>query len=228
MNKEGEEKKQGTKQNIYEVLKASYYSGKVKPSLNKIIVELENDAENLELSLLACQCLARIKDFDELPKFADVCIKLAPKNADGYYYKGLALQHSKGKEQEALKNFNEALVLDPNNTSYLKSKAATHFLLYTDYHLPIKFAEKHRLKAEESLLNIVALIEEKESPNYKEYLTIADVCILLSRTMDAKKYYLKAVNAYNSTDSLDQDTNIYKDIIKAQKACIKLSEKFTE
>ena len=56
-----EVKKKVTKGNTYETLKALYYSGKVKPSLNKIIVELELYPENLELSLLACQCLIRTK-----------------------------------------------------------------------------------------------------------------------------------------------------------------------
>ena len=51
-----------TKKETYKTLKALYYSGKVKPSLNKIIVELENDPKNLELSLLACQCLVRTKN----------------------------------------------------------------------------------------------------------------------------------------------------------------------
>ncbi len=222
------EKKEEMKGEIYETLKALYYSGKVKPSLNKILIELKNDSENLELSLLACQCLVRTKNFDDLSKYADVSIKLAPKVAGGYYYKGLAIQHTKGKEQEALKNFNEALILDPDNTAYLKSKATTHLLLYTDYHLPIKFAEKHRAKAEVGLLRIIELIEQKENPDYKDFLTIADVSIMVSRNLDAKKYFIKAVNAFNTSDTEKQDMNIYKDIIKAQKACIKLTEKFTE
>ena len=52
----------------YDALKASYYSGKVKPSLNKILVELENDSKNLELTLLACECLVRTKNFNETPR----------------------------------------------------------------------------------------------------------------------------------------------------------------
>ena len=55
-----------TKSETYATLKALYFSGKVKPSLNKILVELKNDPENLELSLLACQCLVRTKNFDDL------------------------------------------------------------------------------------------------------------------------------------------------------------------
>jgi len=228
MSKEVKEKKEVTKKDSYDTLKALYYSGKVKPSLNKILVELKNDSENLELSLLACQCLVRTKNFDELSSYADVSIKLAPEIAGGYYYKGVAFQSTKGKEQEALKNFNEALTLDPDNTIYLKSKATTHLLLYTDYHLPINFAEKHRVKAEVSLLKIIELIEQKDNPDYIDFLTIGEVSIMLSRTLDAKKYFIKAVNAFNASDESKQDINIYKDIIKAQKACIKLMEKFTE
>ena len=228
MSKQVKEKNEVMKRDTYQTLKALYYSGKVKPSLNKILIELDNDPENLELSLLACQCLVRTKNFDELSSYADASIKLAPEVAGGYYYKGVAFQSTKGKEQEALKNFNEALTLDSDNTIYLKSKATTHLLLYTDYHLPIKFAEKHRVKAEVSLLKIIELIEQKENPDYIDYLTIADVSIMLSRTLDAKKYYIKAVNAFNTSDISTQDTNIYKDIIKAQKSCIKLMEKFTE
>jgi len=228
MSKEIKEKKKVLKRDTYETLKALYYSGKVKPSLNKILVELENDSKNLELSLLACQCFERTKNFDELSSYADVSIKLAPKIAGGYYYKGVAFQHTKGKEQEALKNFNEALTLDPDNTVYLKSKAVTHLLLYTDYHLPIKFAEKHRVKAEVSLLKIIELIEQKGNSDYIDFWTIGDVSIMLSRNLEAKKYFIKAVNAFNTSDKSKQDINIYKDIIKAQKACIKLMEKFTE
>ena len=228
MSKEVKEKKKVVKRNTYETLKTLYYSGKVKPSLNKIVTELENDSENLDLSLLACQCLLRTKNFDELSSYADVSIKLAPKNSGGYYYKGVAFQHTKGKEQEALKNFNDALALDPDNTVYLKSKATTHLLLYTDYHLPIKFAEKHRVKAEVSLLKIIELIEQKGNPDYIDFLTTGDASIMLSQNLDAKKYYIKAVNAFNTSDESKQDINIYKDIIKAQKACIKLMEKFTE
>jgi tetratricopeptide (TPR) repeat protein len=226
--KEVKEKKKVVKRNTYKTLKALYYSGKVKPSLNKIVAELENDSENLDLTLLACQCLLRTKNFDELSSYADVSIKLAPKNAGGYYYKGVSFQHTKGKEQEALKNFNEALTLDPDNIVYLKSKATTHLLLYTDYHLPIKFAEKHRVKAEVSLLKIIELIEQKENPDYIDFLTTGDASIMLSQSLDAKKYYIKAVNAFNTSDESKQDINIYKDLIKAQKACIKMMEKFTE
>ena len=228
MSKEKKEKKEVMKGETYKTLKALYYSGKVKPSLNKILIELKNDSENLELSLLACQCLVRTKNFDELSKYADVSIKLDPKIAGGYYYKGVAVQHTKGKEQEALKNFNEALTLDPDNTIYLKSKATTHLLLFTDYHLPIKFAEKHRDKAKESLLKIIELIEQKENPDYIDFFTIGEVSTLLSRNLDAKKYFINAVNAFNTSDKSKQDINIYKDIIKAQKACIKLMDKIIE
>nr|MDA3953223.1 hypothetical protein [Bacteroidales bacterium] len=217
MSKEKKAKKDVMKGETYKTLKALYYSGKVKPSLNKILIELKNDSENLELSLLACQCLVRTKNFDELSKYADVSIKLDPKIAGGYYYKGVAVQHTKGKEQEALKNFNEALTLDPDNTIYLKSRATTHLLLFTDYHLPLKFAEKHRDKAKESLLKIIELIEQNENPDYIDFFTIGEVSTLLSRNLDAKKYFIKAVNAFNTSDKSKQDINIYKDIIKAQK-----------
>lgn len=228
MSKEVKGKKKVITRNIYETLKALYYSGKVKPSLNKILVELENDSKNLKLSLLACQCLLRSKIFDELSTYAEVSINLAPKNAAGYYYKGMAFQYTKGKEQEALKNFNEALTLDPDNTVYLKSKATTHLLLYKDYDLPIKFAEKHRIKAQECLSKVIALIEQKGKPDYIDFLTIGDVSIMVSQPLDAKKYFIKAVNAFNTSDESKQDLNIYKDIIRSQKACIKLMAKFTE
>jgi len=228
MSKVVKEKKKVVKIDTYESLKALYNSGKVKPTLNKTIAALEKDSENLELVLLACQCLERTQDIDKLSFYADVLIKLDPKNADGYYYKGVALKYTKGKEQEALKNFNEALSIDPDNTIYLKSKASTHFALYTDYHLPLKFAEKHRVKTEESLLKVIELIEQKQNPNYIELLTIADVFILLSKGIRAKKYYLKAVMLYNATDEAEQDKNIFKDIIKAQNACQKFLDKVTD
>ena len=212
----------------YEKLKALYYSGKVKPSLNKILVVLVSDAKNLDLILLACECLVRTRDFDKLSSCADGAIKLNSKNPEGYYYKGVALQHTKGKEQEALINFNEAIALDPKNAVFLKAKATTHLALFTDDHLPIKLADKHRNKGEESLLKVVSLIEQKENPDYVDFLTIGDVSITINRNVDAKKYYIKAVNAFNKSDESNQDMNVYKDIIKSQKACIKLMEKFTE
>jgi hypothetical protein len=101
-------------------------------------------------------------------------------------------------------------------------------LLFKDYDLPISFAEKHRVKAEVSLLRVIELIEEKENPDYREFLTVADVNMMINKALNAKMYYLKAVNAYDEADELDQDKNLYKDIVKAQKACIKLLEKFTE
>ena len=228
MSKAKVEKKEVTKEDIYNTLRDSYYSGKVKPTLNKILVELENDSENLDLTLLACECLVRTKNFNDLSKLADASIKLDAKSAKGYYYKGLAVQNTKGKEQEALKNFNEALTLDPDNTNYLKSKAITHLSLFTDYHLPLSFAKKYRTKAEESLLKIVELIEQKEDRDYKDYLTIGDVSTLLSRNLDAKMYFIKAVNAYEAADKSNQDKNVYKDIIKAQKACIKLMDTYVK
>ena len=228
MSKEKKEKKVVMKGETFETLRALYYSGKVKPSLNKILIELENDSENLELSLLACQCLVRSKNFSELSKYADVSIKLDPKNAEGYYYKGVAVKHTKGKEQEALKNFNEALTLDPDNTIYLKSKATTHLLLFTDYHLPLNFAEKHKIKAADSLLKIVGLIEQKENPDYIDFWTIADSSTMLGRNLNAKKYFIRAVDAFNTSDNSKQDMNIYKDIIKAQKACVKLMNTIIE
>ncbi len=228
MTKEVKKKKKVIKSDTYETLKALYYSGKVKPSLNKMLVLLKNDSENLELTLLACQCLVRTKNFDELSSYADASIKLAPKNGEGYYYKGVALHHTKGKEQEALKNFNEALALSPDNIVYLKSKGATHLMLYTDYHLPLNFAEKHKVKAQESLLKIIELIEQKENPTYVDFLATAEVNTMLSQNIDAKKYFIKAVNAFAASNESKQDMNIYKDLIKAQKGCIRLLAKFTE
>jgi len=228
MSKEKKEKKEVVKGETVETLRTLYYSGKVKPTLNKILIELKNDSENLDLTLLACQCLVRTKNFNELSKFADVAIQLDPMAAEGYYYKGLAIQHTKGKEQKAIKNFKKALTLDPDNTIYLKSKAITHLLLYKDFHLPVSFAEKYKAKAEVSLLKIIELIEQKENPDYIDFWTIADVSTILSRNPDAKKYFIKAVNAFNASDKSEQDLNVYKDIIKAQKACIKLMDKIIE
>ncbi len=223
-----EEQMKEDNNNIYESLKTMYYSGKVKPSFNKIKAELKSDPENQELSLLACKCLERMKDFDTLLIYANAVIKLAPKNGQGYYYKGVALQHVKGKEQEALKNFNEAIKLDPENTLFLKSKASTHLLLFKDFDLPISFADKHRIKAEESLLKVMALVEPNENAHYQEFLTLAEVKMMLDKTLEAKMFYLKAVNSYEKADESEQDKNIYKDIIKGQKASIRLLEKFTE
>ena len=222
------EKKKEENKNTYESLKELYYSGKVRPSLNKITAALETDPENLGLTLLACQVLQRTKEFDRLSAHADVVIKMAADIADGYYFKGAALQQVKGKEQEALVNFNKALKIDPDNTLYLKNKATTHLSLYKDYDLPLKFAEQHRVKAETALLKVVALMEQKENPDYLAYFTLAEVNMMMEQALNAKMYYLKAVNAYEDTDASDQDYNIYKDIVKAQKQCIKLLEKFTE
>jgi len=222
------ENKKEEKGNIYESLKTLYYSGKVKPSLNKIIPALEDDPENLEITLLACQVLERAKDFDSLVTYAERVIKLAPEMTDGYYYKGVALQFVKGKEQEAVKNFNKALELDPDNLLCLKSKATTHLLLFKDFDLPIKFADKHRIKAENCLLKVIELVEQKAKPDYKEFYVLAEVNMMVEQALNAKMYYLKAVNDYEARDESEQDKNIYKDIIKAQKKCIKQLEKFTE
>ncbi len=220
--------KKEVKRETSETLTALYYSGKVKPTLNKTLIELKNDSENIELTLLACECLVRTKNFEDLSVYADVSLTLDPKSAAGNYYKGVAVQHKKGQEQEALKSFNEALTLDPDNTTYLKSKAITHLSLFTDYHLPLKFAEKHRVKAEESLLKIIELIDQKEKPDYKDFLIYADVSTMLSRNVVAKKYCIKAINDFETTDKSMQDINIYKDIIKVQKTSIKLMDKIIE
>ncbi len=214
--------------NTFESLKALYYSGKVRPSLNKVTAELDNDSENLELTLLACQILERTKEFDRLSSYADAVIKLSPEISDGYYYKGVALQFVKGKEQEALQNLNKALKIEPENTLYLKTKASTHLSLFKDFDLPLKFAEQHRVKSETSLLKVIELIEKKENPSYMEFYILAEVNMMIDLALNAKMYYLKAVNAYEETDESEQNKNIYKDIIKAQKKCIKQLEKFTE
>lgn len=216
------------KNTVYESLKTLYYSGKVRPSLNKITAELETDSDNLALTLLCCKILERTKEYDRLSSYADIVIGLSPETIEGYYYKGVALQHIKGKEQEALINFNKALELDPDNIYCLKSKATTHLLLFTDFHLPIKFADKHRVKAETSLLRVIELVEQKENPTYQEYYTLAEVNMMIDKALNAKMYYFKAVNAYDVAEASELDKNIYKDIIKAQKKCIKQLEKFTE
>ena len=223
-NKEKKASKE-TKSETYDALKALYCTGKVKPTLNKILAQLEIDTESLELTLLACQCLVRTKNYGDLAIHADNLIKWAPENSDGYYYKGVALNHKKGKEQEALKNFNEALAKSPENIVYLKSKGSTHFLLYTDYNLPINFADKHRIKAEDSFTKIIDLIEQQEEPSYFDLLVGGEVRILLGQKMDAKRYFFKAVNTYNAADPANQDVNIYKDLIRAQKECEKLIQK---
>jgi len=222
------ENKKEEKGNTYESLKTLYYSGKVKPSLNKIIPALEEEPKNLALSLLVCQVLERAKDFDRLSTYADALIKLSPKISDGYYYKGVALQFVKGKEQEAVKNFKMALEIEPENLLCLKSKATTHLLLFKDFDLPIKFADKHRIKAETCLLKIVELVENKENASYQDLYILAEVNMMMEQALNAKMFYLKAVNAYEDAEPSEQDKNIYKDIIKAQKKCIKQLEKFTE
>lgn len=98
-----EEKKIEDNKNNFEVLKALYYSGKVRPSLNKVTAELENDNKNLPLTLLACQILERTKEFDRLSSYADAVIKLSPEISDGYYYKGVALQFVKVKNKRHYK-----------------------------------------------------------------------------------------------------------------------------
>jgi len=221
-------REKATNTNSYEQLKSLYFSGKVKPSLNKIYIELEKDPSNIDLTLLACEALMRAKDMDKLLSFADAAIKINPEISRAHFYKGVALQHTKGNEQEALKSFVEALNLEPENPHYLKEKATTHLLLFKDFHLPIQIAEKHGDKGEACLLKVISIIEEKENPDYKDYLTIGDVSITVKRNFDAKKYYLKAEDAFNTSDEEEKDMNIYKEIMKAQKACIKLTKKYTE
>ncbi|WKK82630.2 tetratricopeptide repeat protein [Marivirga arenosa] len=220
-----EQKKEG---NTYETLKALYYSGKVKPSLHKILAALEEDPNNVDMVLLACEVLERAKDFDQLSSYADTVKKLAPKSPEGFYYKGIALQFVKGKEQEALKNFNEALEIDPDNLLCLKSKATTHLLLFKDFDLPIKFADKHRVKAETCLLKVIDLVENKEDATYLELYILAEVNMMVEQALNAKMAYLKAVNAYEEAEPENQNKNIYKDMVRAQKKCIKQLEKFTE
>jgi hypothetical protein len=101
-------------------------------------------------------------------------------------------------------------------------------LLFKDFDLPIKFADKHRIKAETALLKIVALVEQEENPSYRNLYILAEVNMMMEQALNAKMFYLKAVNAYEATEEAEQNKNIYKDIIKAQKKCIKQLEKFTE
>lgn len=221
-------KEKSTKTNSYESLRALCFSGKVKPSLNKIVVELEKDSNNIDLTLLACKCLLRGKDFEQLSTYADAAIELDDQNPEGHYYKGIALHNTKGSEQHALKCFKAALDIEPENVVYLQAKATTHLSLYTDYHLPLNLAEKHRQKSEDSFNQVVSLVEGRENPSFRDYLTVADVSITIKQNVDAKRYYIKAVQAFEAADDIDKDMNIYKDIIKGQKACIKLMDKFTE
>jgi tetratricopeptide (TPR) repeat protein len=218
----------GKKKNTYESLRAEFYSGKVKPTLTKIIAELANDAKNIKLVLLACQCLQRTKNIQDLTVYADLAIQLDAENAAGYYYKGIALQHTKGKEQEALKNLNMALTLNPDHTVYLKTKAITHLVLFKDLHLPIQLAKKHGAKAEEILLKIIELIEQKEKPDYVELLTLGDVFLMINKGINAKMNFSRAENVYLSSAATKQDKNSYKDILKAQVACAKFLDKIIE
>lgn len=228
MSKVVKGKKKVTEKNTFESLQVLYFSGKVKPSLNKILVELENDDQNIELSLLACKCLMRTKNFADLSAMADKIIEMSPTTADAYYFKGVAFQNTKGSEQEALKNFNEALSLEPENLVFLNAKATTHLFLFTDYNLPLTFATKHRDKAETCLFKIIELIEQHDDHGFVNYLTAGDASMTLTKNMDAKKYYIRAVSDFEAADESQKDMNIYKELIKAQKACVKLIEKFTE
>lgn len=228
MSKEEKAKSKTGKAISFETLQTLYFSGKVKPSLNKILVELERDGSSLELTFLACKCLLRSKGWDQLLVYADAAIGLDDKNADGYYYKGVALHNIKGKEQDAIKNFNEALSLDPENTTYLIGKATTHLLLFTNYDLPIKFAEKQRDKGEDCLSKAMALIEAKSEPTYLDFLAAGDISVTINKNLDGKKYYINAVNAFEKAEAEgEHDRNIYKDIIKAQKACLRLIQRST-
>lgn len=190
--------------------------------------EFETSAKNIKLVLLACQCLQRTKNIADLSSYADLAIQLDAENAAGYYYKGLALQHTKGKEQEALKNLNMALTLDPDHPVYLKTKAITHLVLFKDLHLPIQIAKKHGAKAEANLLKIIELIEQKDKPNYVELLTLGEVYLMINKGINAKMNYIKAENAYTHSAPTKQDKNIYKDILKAQVACKKFLDKIIE
>ncbi len=216
------------KATVYETLKLLFYSGKVKPSLNKIIAELEKDPSNLELTLLACKALLRGKEYKSIEKYADAAIKIDDQNPTGYHYKGLAIHHNKGQEQEALKNINKALEIDPENVVFLKDKAITHLALYKDYDLPVKFAEKHGDKSRECILKIIDLVDSKAAPNYMELYAVAEASMMIEKNLDAKQYLLKAEKAFNKAEEGDKNQNVYKDIIKAQKACQRLIDKFTE
>jgi hypothetical protein len=77
-------------------------------------------------------------------------------------------------------------------------------------------------------LKVIELVEQKENPSYKEFFVLAEVNMMVEQALNAKMYYLKAVNEYEAADESDQDKNIYKDILKAQKKCIRQLEKFTE
>lgn len=213
---------------VHKTLKALYYSGKVKPTLNKLVVEMASHPENIDFKLLACECLVRGKDYETLSSLADDCIAVDDKNGLGYYFKSIALNNTKGKEQEAIKRINEAIALEPENMRFIKTKADIHLSLFNDYHLPISLAEKHGDKGQESLLKITSFIEIKEEPTFLEYFIAADVSIIIKRNMDAKKYYLRAMNAFEKAEEEDQDMNIFKELSKGQKACAKLIAKFTE
>jgi tetratricopeptide (TPR) repeat protein len=212
----------------FETLKKLYFSGKVKPSLNKILPALEEEPDNLQLIMLACEVLERTKDYEQLSTYADKLIKKSPEITEGYYFKGVALRHKKGKEQDALRQFNKALELDPNDLRCLKSKANTHFTLFKDFDLPIKFADKHRAKAEECLLKVIELVEGNEDASYLELFILADVYMMVEQILNAKMTYLKAVNAYEEAEPETQNKNLYKDLVKAQRQCIRQMEKFTE
>lgn len=220
--------KKVAEKNTFESLQALYFSGKVKPSLNKILAELAHDDQNIELSLLACKCMVRTKNFEELSLMADKIIEISPQTAEAYYLKGIAFQNTKGSEQEAIKNFNEALALEPENLVFLNAKATTHLFLFTDYNLPLNFATKHRNIAEKCLSKIIDLIEAHENHDFINYFTAGDASMTLTKNMDAKKYYLRAVSDFEAADESLKDMNIYKELIKAQKACARLIEKFTE
>jgi len=212
----------------FESLKTMYYSGKVKPTLTKMLAEVEKGPIDLDLLYLTCECILRNKDYKKLSVFADEAIHRDSENPMAYYYKGKALQNVKGKEQEAVKNFNKSLELEPESILFLKAKGDTHFALFSDYHLPPSLAEKHRQKAENAYMTVVDIIEQKENPSYKELFDAGDVNVLIKRNLNAKKCYLKAENIYENSAPENQDKNIFKDITKAHKACVKLIEKYQE
>lgn len=114
--------------------------GQTNKALQAILKAQNDKKENLELLITTGELYFLKKEYDNAIKFFNKALKIAPKDARVYYWKG-NIEIARYDSANALKNLNKAIQLKPNFVSAFNSFTEL-FNKYELYNTAIKYANR--------------------------------------------------------------------------------------